>query len=116
MAHLRKREAVVVGAALVPGLHPRILAWVKTGSRDWRDRWQQCCQQLGLSCMDSGIDLGGWVTVYEVWAAPMALARLTSGAFRCVEKWEHYCTKPGVYRASGSGENRHKSSMEQTQD
>lgn len=116
MAHQRKRDAVAIGSVTVSVMRPRVLVWVRTGSRDWRDRWHRLSQRLGLGYhADAPVQVlgNGWVTVFDVWGTPQALEDLTSGRHAVIERWEYACTAPGVYRPSGVGEcKRHESTTD----
>ncbi len=99
MAHQRALVRVESGSARATWLLPRVIVWVRTGSRDWRDRWHKLVRALGLEIKAEAADLGdGWITVYDVTGAPAALQELTSGAHKCVQRWE-YATTAGTYRS-----------------
>lgn len=109
MAHMRKRAPAVVPGTrkVVEGMHCRILAVARTGSRDWRDRWCRLMNRLGLSWDRTAIQdhqdgpAAQWETAYDVWGPEEALAELTDGTHKELVRWEFYTT--GTYHKWSEG-------------
>lgn len=110
-AHLRKRGTMLVGTTEVSaGMLPRLIVTVKSGSRDWRDRWFKLSRMLGLGWTVAGSSTDGWPegpkdpeekyawdTQLDVWGTPEALERLTSGEFKAVVSWEYAVSAPTIF-------------------
>ena len=92
---------VRVGTCEVLGLKPRIVAYVKTGSRRLRDDFFKACRHLGLDAQEVQA-FGDWITVYDVCGTAEALAEFTER--KCVERWHYALDSRLPYRGMGAGE------------
>src|SRR5262249_6235915 len=105
---------VTVGQSEVGGSQANkalIVAYVKTGSRRFRDKFYQVCRRLGVTAQELQSFTGGgngnagrWVTAYEVWGSPYALEEFTSIDNTCLCHW-HDAVECGLpFRGMGVGE------------
>lgn len=76
---------VRVGRAVIIGRKARILATVKTGNQQWRDKFDGLRRRLGLDVRE--VQSWEWVTVYDVTGAPEALSEFADS--ECVNSWEY---------------------------
>ena len=105
---------VLVGRSNVGGSASNkvlIVAYVKTGSRRFRDKFYQMCRRLGLANQELQSFTGGeneksgsWITAYEVWGSAYAIEEFTSIDNTCLSHW-HDAVDCGLpFRGMGVGE------------
>jgi hypothetical protein len=86
---------IKIGQATLMGSKPRILVFVRTGSRNWRDRWHKAVKRYKLTILNEGEPVQKigdeqeypWISVYDVCAAIGSLRSLIE--LPVVEKWQY---------------------------
>lgn len=97
-------QRIRIGSCEATGLKPRLIVYVKTGSRRFRDLFFQACRHLGLHATE--LQTWDWITAFDVCGTVESLEELTER--KCVESW-HYaldCRVP--YMGSGAGTEKPK--------
>ena len=101
------RAVQVAPGVTAHGVKPRIVVYVKTGSRRLRDDWDKACRHRGLYAtvaQSQGEDRKGnaFVTVFDVTGSPDALESLTQRP--CVKEWHFVLDVPIPFRGPGSSD------------
>lgn len=103
--HREKRGVVRSGNGDYAALMPRLLVWVRAGTRNARDAWHKLQRRLVLGSAHVQDSVFG-TSAFEVWGAAEALNDLTLGVHPIVvgyEYWDGDQPDPDV-RPAGAGE------------